>query len=135
MRISSVGMRARRATTASSLLCPRPLRALSCLEWSPQKPITIPGSQLCSWNARRVLYQDVGNFVGSVISPMLANVFLHHVLDEWFVKDVQPRMKGRCVLTRFADDCIIGFELEGDARRVMQVLPKRFSRFRLTIHP
>jgi len=66
---------------------------------------------------------------------MFANVFRHHVLDEWCVKDVQPRMKGRGFLTRFADDCIIGFELEADARRVMKVLPKRFSRFRLTIHP
>ena len=66
---------------------------------------------------------------------MLANVFLHQVLDEWFVKDVQPRMQGRCFLTRFADDFIIGCELEADARRMMDVLPKRFARFRLTIHP
>jgi hypothetical protein len=56
-------------------------------------------------------------------------------LDEWFVKDVQPRMKGRCFLTRFADDFIMGFELEADARRVMDVLPMRFNRFSLTIHP
>ena len=66
---------------------------------------------------------------------MFANVFLHHVLDEWFVKDVQPRMKGRCFLTRFADDFIIGCALEADARRVREVLPKRFARFRLTMHP
>ena len=66
---------------------------------------------------------------------MLANVFLHHVLDEWFVKDVHPRMQGRCFLTRFADDFIIGCEFEADARRMMDVLPKRFARFRLTIHP
>ena len=66
---------------------------------------------------------------------MPANVFLHHVLDEWCVKDVQPRMKGRCFLTRFADDFIIGCALEADARRVMEVLPKRFARFRLTMHP
>jgi hypothetical protein len=70
-----------------------------------------------------------------VISPMLANVFLHQVLDEWCVKDVQPRMKGQCFLTRFADDFIIGCALEADARRVMEVLPKRFARFCLTIHP
>src|SRR5262245_30333261 len=82
-----------------------------------------------------LMHLDKGTPQGGVISPMLANVFLHHVLDEWFVKDVQPRMKGRCFLTRFADDFIIGCELEADARRVMKVLPKRFSRFRLTIHP
>jgi hypothetical protein len=57
------------------------------------------------------------------------------VLDDWFVKEVKPRMKGRCFLLRFADDFIVGFELEEDARRVMEVLPKRFDRFGLTIHP
>ena len=66
---------------------------------------------------------------------MLANVFLHHVLDEWFVKDVHPRMQGRCFLSRFADDFIIGCECEADARRIMEVLPKRFTRFRLTMPP
>ena len=66
---------------------------------------------------------------------MLANGCLHHGLDEWFVKDVEPRMKGRGFRTRFADAFIIGCELEADARRVMKVLPKRFNRFRLTMHP
>jgi len=60
---------------------------------------------------------------------------LHHVLDEWCVKEVQPRRQGRCFVTRFADDCIIGFALEADAHRAMDVLPKRFHRFGLTIHP
>jgi hypothetical protein len=60
---------------------------------------------------------------------------LHHVLDEWFVKEIKPRLKGRCFLIRFADDFVIGCELESDARRLMAVLPKRFNRFKLTIHP
>ena len=80
-------------------------------------------------------HPDKGTPQGGVISPMLANIFLHYVLDEWFTKDIQPRMKGRCFLIRFADDFIIGFELKEDARRVMEVLPKRFNRFNLTIHP
>ena len=80
-------------------------------------------------------YPDKGAPQGGVISPMVSNVFLHRVLDEWFVKDVPPRMQGRCFGTRFADDFIIGFELEADARRVMEVLPRRFARFRLTMHP
>jgi hypothetical protein len=66
---------------------------------------------------------------------MLANIFLHHVLDGWFVKEVKPRMKGRCFVIRFADDFIIGCELEADARRILEVLAKRFARFGLTIHP
>jgi group II intron reverse transcriptase/maturase len=80
-------------------------------------------------------YPETGSPQGGVISPVLSNIFLHHVLDEWFVRDVQPRMKGRCFLLRFADDFVIGCEREDDARRIMAVLPKRFARFRLTIHP
>jgi len=85
--------------------------------------------------AGTLTYPDKGTPQGGVASPMLANVFLHQVVDAWFVKDVQPRMKGRCFLTRFADDFSIGFALEADARRVMEVVPKRFNRFSLTIHP
>lgn len=80
-------------------------------------------------------YPDAGTPQGGVISPMLANIYLHYVLDEWFIQEVQPRLRGRSYLTRYADDFVIGFELESDARRVMQVLPKRFGRFHLEIHP
>ena len=79
-------------------------------------------------------YPDKGTPQGGVVSPMLANIFLHHVLDEWFVKQVKPRMKGRCFLIRFADDFVIGCELEGEACRILEVLAKRFGRFGLTIH-
>lgn len=72
---------------------------------------------------------------GGVISPLLSNIFLHYVLDEWFVRDVCPRMRGRCFIVRFADDFVIGCEREDDARRIMAVLPKRFQRFGLSIHP
>jgi len=80
-------------------------------------------------------YPEKGTPQGGVISPMLSNIFLHQVLDDWFVREVKPRMKGRCFLIRFADDFIIGCELEVDAHRVMDVLPKRFGRFGLAIHP
>ena len=69
--------------------------------------------------AGELTHPDKGAPQGAVVSPMISNLFLHQVLDEWFVQAVQPRMKGRCFLTRFADDFIIGFELEADARRVM----------------
>jgi RNA-directed DNA polymerase len=85
--------------------------------------------------AGELTHPDKGAPQGGVLSPMISNLFLPQVLDEWCVKDVQPRMQGRCFLTRFADDFIMGFEREADARRVMDVLPKRFNRFRLTIHP
>lgn len=80
-------------------------------------------------------HPDKGTPQGGVISPMLSNIFLHHVLDTWFVSEVQPRLRGRSFLVRFADDFVIGCQREDDARKVMAVLPKRFGRFKLTIHP
>lgn len=82
-----------------------------------------------------VSYSDKGTPQGGVISPVLANIYLHHVLDGWFVDAVQPRMKGKCFLVRFADDFIIGCQYEEDARRIMASLPKRFGRYGLAIHP
>ncbi len=80
-------------------------------------------------------HPETGVVQGGVIAPVLANVFLHHVLDAWFEREVQPRMKGRCFLMRCADDFVIGCELAVDAHKIMAVLPKRFARFGLTIHP
>jgi hypothetical protein len=73
--------------------------------------------------------------VGGVISPLLANIYLHEVLDEWFVHDVLPRLQGRAVLVRYADDFVIVFARQDDAMRVHEVLPKRFGKYGLTLHP
>jgi hypothetical protein len=80
-------------------------------------------------------YPDLGTPQGGVVSPILANIFLHRVLDDWFVTQIKPRLRGDCFLIRFADDFVIACELESDAKRLMAVLPKRFNRFGLTIHP
>lgn len=85
--------------------------------------------------AGKLSYPDKGTPQGGVVSPLLANIFLHHVLDEWFVKMAKPCMKGRVFLIRFADDFVIGCDREEDARSLMAVLPKRFGKFGLTIHP
>jgi RNA-directed DNA polymerase len=66
---------------------------------------------------------------------MLSNVLLHYVLDDWFEREVQPRLKGRSFLIRYADDFVMGFSHEGDARRVLAVLSKRFAKYGLTIYP
>lgn len=78
---------------------------------------------------------DSGTPQGGVISPVLSNIFLHHVLDAWYMNDVRPRLKGRSFMIRFADDYVAGFESESDARRVLQVMKKRFERFGLELHP
>jgi hypothetical protein len=83
----------------------------------------------------KLKYYETGTPQGGVISPLLSNIFLHYVLDDWFVKEVKPCMRGRCSMIRWADDFIIGCELESDARRIMAVLPKRFGRYGLSLHP
>ena len=73
--------------------------------------------------------------MGGAVSPLLANVYLHYVLDVWFEGDVKPRLRGRAFLIRYADDFIMGFACEEDARRVLEVLPKRFGKYGLSVHP
>jgi group II intron reverse transcriptase/maturase len=82
-----------------------------------------------------VSYPDAGTPQGGVVSPLLSNVFLHYVLDRWFEQDVKPRLRHRTFLIRYADDFVIGFRDQRDAQRVMEVLPKRFGKYGLTIHP
>jgi group II intron reverse transcriptase/maturase len=76
-----------------------------------------------------------GSPQGGVISPCLSNVFLHHVLDEWFETEVKPRLRGGCTLVRFADDALMAFDNIVDAKRVLSVLGKRLGRYGLTVHP
>jgi group II intron reverse transcriptase/maturase len=79
--------------------------------------------------------RESGTPQGGVISPVLANIFLHEVIDRWFTEEVRPRLRGRSTLVRYADDAVLLFEHEEDARRVMAVLPKRFGRYGLELHP
>jgi RNA-directed DNA polymerase len=80
-------------------------------------------------------HPEAGTPQGGVISPLLANVYLHYVLDVWFEQEVKPRLKGQAFLVRYADDFVMGFACEEDARRVLEVLPKRFGKYGLTLHP
>lgn len=82
-----------------------------------------------------IRYPDEGTPQGGVISPLLANIYLHEVLDVWFERQVKPRLQGSAYLIRFADDAVMVFANESDARRVMDVLPKRFDKYGLTLHP
>jgi group II intron reverse transcriptase/maturase len=77
----------------------------------------------------------LGTPQGGVISPLLANVYLHEVVDAWFEHEVKPRLYGEAFLVRYADDFVLVFALEADARRVWEVLPKRLARFGLELHP
>jgi RNA-directed DNA polymerase len=78
---------------------------------------------------------DTGTAQGSILSPLLGNIYLHHVLDRWFHREALPRLRGKACLIRYADDFVIGFECREDAERVLAVLPKRMQRYGLTLHP
>ena len=78
---------------------------------------------------------EEGTPQGGVISPLLSNIYLHYVLDEWLMEVVRPRLRGACEMIRFADDFLIVFSYEKDARRVADVIVDRFSKYGLTIHP
>jgi RNA-directed DNA polymerase len=81
----------------------------------------------------KLLESDRGTPQGGLISPVLANVYLHYVLDLWFEKVVKPRLKGEAYYVRYADDFLIMFQYEEDAVRVMNVLPKRLGKFSLEV--
>jgi len=81
------------------------------------------------------IYPQKGTPQGGVISPLLSNLFLHEVLDDWFVKAVKPLMKGKASMVRYADDAVIMCELKEDAERIYKVLGARFEKYGLKIHP
>jgi hypothetical protein len=72
---------------------------------------------------------------GGVISPLLSNIFLHHVLDEWFETVARPRLRGRCLLVRYADDAVMAFEDRASGEKMLEALGKRLGRYGLTLHP
>lgn len=76
-----------------------------------------------------------GSPQGSVVSPVLANIYLHYALDLWFERKVKPRMNGRAMLIRYADDFVVAFQLRRDAERFYRVLPKRLDKFGLNVAP
>lgn len=88
-------------------------------------------------------YVDEGQLVkpgkgtpqGSVLSPMLANIFLHYVLDEWFEKTVKKHVRGYCELVRYADDFVCVVRYETEAKRIERGLKNRFKKYGLEIHP
>jgi RNA-directed DNA polymerase len=83
----------------------------------------------------QVTYPEEGTPQGGIISPLLSNIFLHYVLDEWFESQIQPLLSGRSFIVRYADDFVLGFENLMDAERVMKVLFKRFAKYKLELHP
>jgi RNA-directed DNA polymerase len=80
-------------------------------------------------------YPDEGTPQGGVISPLLANIYLHEVLDDWFARNVRPTLRGGAAMVRYADDFVVLFGHEQDAKRFLSILPERFGAYGLTLHP
>jgi group II intron reverse transcriptase/maturase len=83
----------------------------------------------------RLLVSETGTGQGQTISPLLANIYLHYVLDEWFEGVVKLRLRGEAHEIRFADDAVLCFQYREDAEKVLSVLSKRFAKYGLTLHP
>jgi group II intron reverse transcriptase/maturase len=81
----------------------------------------------------QVIHPITGTPQGGVISPILANIYLHYVFDLWFEKVVQPRCKGKALFVRYADDFVCAFQLMEDANRFYGELPKRLGKFNLEL--
>lgn len=87
------------------------------------------------WENGQISYRDEGSPQGGVISPMLSNIYLNEVLDQWFMREVRPRLRGEALLVRFADDFVILLSDPTDASELKELLPERFGQYGLTIHP
>ena len=83
---------------------------------------------------KQLSYPKEGTPQGGLISPLLSNIYLHYVLDEWFSEQIQPLLSGKSFMVRYADDFVLGFENASDANKVMEVLPKRFEKYKLELH-
>jgi len=80
-------------------------------------------------------YNDEGTPQGGIVSPMLSNIYLHEAIDKWFAEVVQPRLRGRSFMVRFADDVVLGFENKVEAEKVLSALSRRFEKYGLELHP
>lgn len=82
-----------------------------------------------------IIHPQTGAPQGGVVSPILANIYLHYVLDHWFERVVKPHCQGQAHIIRFADDFVCAFQYRGEAERFYRTLPKRLARFGLKVAP
>ncbi|NOX87655.1 MAG: group II intron reverse transcriptase/maturase [Calditrichaeota bacterium] len=85
-------------------------------------------------DGQQLSYPQEGTPQGGLISPLLSNIYLHYVLDVWFSEQIQPLLRGKSMIVRYADDFVLGFEFKSDADRVLKVLAKRFKKYHLELH-
>ncbi len=80
-------------------------------------------------DGKQTTINKIGTPQGGIISPLLANIYLHEVIDKWIIQEIKPLLKGDIFIVRYADDFIIGLEYQSDAERLYEVLPKRLLKY------
>ena len=83
----------------------------------------------------QVVHPVTGTPQGGIVSPVLANIYLHYALDLWFEREIKPRCRGSALLIRFADDFVCAFQNQKDAERFMEQLGTRLGKFGLEVAP
>ena len=83
----------------------------------------------------KIIYNEQGTVQGSSASPLLANVFLHYVYDLWIQQWKKQKARGEVIVVRFADDTVVGFQYESDAKQFQKELKDRLEKFGLELHP
>jgi group II intron reverse transcriptase/maturase len=82
-----------------------------------------------------IIHPDTGTPQGGIVSPILANIYLHYALDLWFDRKVKPQCDGEAILCRYADDWVCAFRFKADADRFYAALPDRLAKFHLRVEP
>src|SRR5215467_3706659 len=109
--------------------------------WSTASATSASSALIRKWLKAGVLEDgvvtvgEIGTGQGSVISPLLANIYMHYVFDLWANRWRQHEAQGDMVIVRYADDFVVGFEHEADARRFWDSLRARLEEFALSLHP
>lgn len=83
----------------------------------------------------RVMHPQTGTPQGGIVSPVLANIYLHYALDRWFQEEMQPTQRGRCLMIRYADDFVVCFEYRHEAEAFDSALRTRLAKFGLEVAP
>ena len=121
------------ATLRSVLPWRRVLQSLPALAWGPETPVSRAGAPWCPWKARRTLYQHVGNFVGSVISPLLAHIALHGL--EHLLQTAFPRRRATPVVIRYAEDLVVIHEDRAVIETCQQLIAEHLAGMGLELKP
>jgi RNA-directed DNA polymerase len=134
-RTTSEGGWVSRRGIGASINRPSHLGRPTQLQRRTPKPVAIPCPELIPRQRQREIKGKFCTIVGGVLSPLLANIYLHYVYDLWVQQWRKRHARGAMVVVRYADDTVVGFEHRTDAERFVAELRVRLGEFALELHP